>query len=100
MITLIKNYIVEAKSQRRFNVKKIVSLKEILNSSFYEIKFKINTFDELSKIKVLSKKDGKTQITFVISDEGNNYTFSLKDKRYIDNNLINSLNIRENIIID
>jgi len=54
----------------------------------------------LSKIKVLSKKDGKTQITFVISDEGNNYTFSLKDKRYIDNNLINSLNIRENIMID
>ena len=100
MITLIKNYIDEAKSQRRFNVKKIVSLKEILNSSFYEIKFKINTFDELSKIKVLSKKDGKTQITFVISDEGNNYTFSLKDKRYIDNNLINSLNIRENIMID
>tara|TARA_Y100000741_G_scaffold143860_1_gene108647 strand:+ start:45 stop:3455 length:3411 start_codon:yes stop_codon:yes gene_type:complete len=100
MITLIKNYIDESKSQRRVNVKKIVSLKEIINSSFDEIKFKINTLDELSKIKDLSKKDGKTQITFVISDKGNNYTFSLNDKRYVDNNLINSLNIRENIMIE
>ena len=54
----------------------------------------------MSKIKDLSKTDGKTQITFVITDDDTDYTFSLNDKRYLDNNLINKLKIRQNILID
>jgi len=100
MITLMKNYTDEAKTQRKINVKKIVTLKEVVNSNFEELKFKINNFEELTKLKNLSKKDGKTKITFQISDKDNNYTFALNDKRYIDNNLINELKIRENILLD
>jgi len=100
MITLMKNYADEAKTQKKINVKKIVSLKEVLNRSFEKLKFKINNFEELTKLKNLSKKNGKTKIIFQISDEENNYTFALNDKRNIDNNLINQLKIRENIIID
>ena len=100
MITLLKNYTDESKSQKRINVKKIISLKELLNISFDEIKFKINNLDELTKLKSLKKKDGKTKIIFQIKDDKKNYTFSLSDKRYIDNNLINKLKIRENIILD
>ena len=40
------------------------------------------------------------KITFHISDEEKNYTIVLKDNRYIDNNLINELKIRENILLD
>ena len=72
----------------------------MLNSNFDELKFKINNLEELKKLKNLSKKDGKTKIIFQISDEDNNYTFVLNDKRYIDNNLINKLKIRENILLD
>ena len=100
MLTLMKNYSDEAKTQKRINVKKLVNLKEVLSSSFEEIKFKINSLEELTKIKSLSKIDGKTKITFQITDNGDKYTFSLNDKRYIDNNLINKLKIRENIMID
>ena len=100
MVTLMKNYVDEAKTQRKINVKKIVTLKEVLNSNFDELKFKINNLEELKKLKNLSKKDGKTKIIFQISDEDNNYTFVLNDKRYIDNNLINKLKIRENILLD
>ena len=64
------------------------------------MKFKINNLEELTKLKSLSKKDGKTKISFQISDEDKNYIFALNDKRNIDNNLINELKIRENIIID
>ena len=100
MITIMKNYTDEAKTQRKINVKKIVTLKEVLNYNFDELKFKINNLKELEKLKNLSKKDGKTKITFQIFDENNNYTFALNDKRYIDNNLINDLKIRENILLD
>ena len=96
----MKNYTDEEKTQRKINVKKIVTLKEVLNSNFDELKLKINSLEELTKLKRLSKKDGKTKITFQISDEDKNYTFALNDKRNIDNNLINELKIRENIIID
>ena len=100
MITLMKNYSDEARTQKRIIVKKIVSLKEIIESDFDEIKFKIKDFNELSKINSLSKKNGKTKVYFEIEDNKNYYIFSLKDKRYIDNTLINKLKIRENIIID
>jgi DNA polymerase-3 subunit alpha len=100
MITLMKNYSDEAKTLKKINVKKIVTLKEVINSNFDELKFKINSIEELTKIKSLSRKDGKTKITFQISDNHNNYTFILKDKRNIDNNLINELKIRENILLD
>ena len=100
MITLMKNYSDEAKTLKKINVKKIVTLKEVINSNFDELKFKINSIEELTKLKSLSRKDGKTKITFQISDNHNNYTFILKDKRNIDNNLINELKIRENILLD
>ena len=100
MITLIKNYIDDSKTQRKINVKKIVTFKEVLNKSFEELNFKINNIEQLKKLKNLSKIDGKTKIKFQISDDDNNYVFVLNDKRKIDNNLINELNIRENILID
>tara|TARA_B100001175_G_scaffold16407_1_gene12499 strand:- start:2266 stop:5676 length:3411 start_codon:yes stop_codon:yes gene_type:complete len=100
MITLIKNFTDDAKTQKKINVKKIVTLKEMLNRSFDELNFKLNNIDELVKLKNLSKESGKTKITFQVSDNENNYTFILRDKRNIDNNIINELKIRENIIID
>ena len=98
MITLIKNYSDDAKTQKKINVKKIVNLNEVLNKHFDQIKFKINNFDELTKFKKLTKVGGKTKIIFEVSDKDNNYTFVLSDKRNINNNLINELNIRENIV--
>ena len=100
MITLIKNYMDDSKNQKKINVKKIVALKEVLNKSFVELKFKINNIEELAKLKKLNKADGKTKISFEIADKNRNYTFVLRDNRNIDNNIINELKIRENIIID
>ena len=59
-------------------------------------------------VKKKSLFDHVNQVTSVqnpsywdeISDDDNKFTFSLNDKRYIDNNLINKLKIRENIIIE
>ncbi len=100
MITLMKNYTDELKTQKKINVKKIVTLKDVLNKTFDDLKFKINTIEELSKLKKLTKEGGKTKITFQISDDQNDYTFALKDKRNIDNNIINELELRKNIVLN
>ena len=99
MITLMKNYSDEAKTQKKINVKKIVTLTDVLNRNFDELKFKINNIDDLLKLKKLSKEGGKTKIIFQILDDDNDYTFVLNDKRNIDNNVINDLKIRENIVV-
>jgi DNA polymerase III, alpha subunit len=76
MITLMKNYSDELKTQKRINVKKIVTLKEVMNSSFDEIKFKINSLEELTKLKHLDKKNGKTKNIFLnLLTKVINYTF-------------------------
>ena len=77
----MKNYNDESKTQKKINVKKIVTMSEVLNRNFDELKFKIKSINELSKLKKLSKEGGKTKITFQISDDQNDYTFVLNDKR-------------------
>ena len=47
-----------------------------------------------------SKIDGNTTIELQLKDDNTHLTFKLKDKRKIDHKLINSLKIKENIVID
>ena len=100
MITLIKNYIDESKTQRKINVKKIATFNEIINKSLNELNLKFNSIEDIKKLKSLSKIDGKTNIKFQINYDKNYYTFALNDKRNIDNNLIKELKLRENILLD
>ena len=62
MITLMKNYLDENKTQKKINVKKIISLKEVLNKPIDELKIQISDINELNKIKSLSKNEGKTKM--------------------------------------
>ena len=56
MLTLIKNYSDDDKSQKRINVKKIISLKELINKPIKNITFKFKNIKEFKKLKNLKKK--------------------------------------------
>ena len=100
MITLTKNFTDENKTQKRINIKKIISLKEVINKPMEEIKIKVNNIDELNKFKSLSKNEGNTKILVQIEENEKIYSFQLNDKRKIDHKLINSLNLEDNIEIN
>ncbi len=100
MITLIKNYTDENKIQTRINVKKIVSLKEIVNKPIKNITLTFKDINQLYKLKELSQIDAETEIKLVVDNKGDILTFRLKDKRKLNHNLINSLNLKENVIRD
>ena len=100
MITLIKNYSDENKIQRRINVKKIVSLKYIINKPIKNITFKFNNYKDVAKLKKLSQKDGETYIKILIERDDKILSFQLKNKRKLNNSLLNTFNLVENIIID
>ena len=96
----MKNFTDENKTQKKINIKKIISLKDVINKPMEEIKIKVNNIDELNKFKSLSKKDGNTKILVQIKENEKIYSFQLNDKRKIDHKLINLLNIEDNIEIN
>ena len=99
MLTLIKNYTDESKIQKRINVKKIASLADLLNQNYKSIKFKFKGIEELSKLKKLTTVQGETDVEVHLLEDDKTIVFKLKNKRKINNKLINSLNLSENIIV-
>jgi len=96
----MKNYIDENKSQKRINAKKIVSLKELINKPLSNITFKFKEINDLNKLENLSTKDGDTEVKILIDKDTKIFKFELKDKRKINNQLLNTLNLSENVVIE
>ena len=92
--------LMKKKTQKKINVKKIISLQEVINKPIDLIKLKFNDLSELEKIKDLKKDKGKTIIKFELQDKQNKLIFDLKDKRKIDFKQLNLLKIKENLILD
>tara|TARA_Y100000590_G_scaffold66155_1_gene71585 strand:- start:474 stop:3884 length:3411 start_codon:yes stop_codon:yes gene_type:complete len=99
MITLMKNFSDENKTQKKINIKKIVSLKDAINKPIEALKIKLKKIDDIYKIKSLRKEEAKTDISIEVKDDKKKYIFKLKEKRKIDHNLINSLKKDDNIEI-
>ena len=78
----------------KINVKKIVSLNEMLNKPINKVTFSISK-KMLDELKLLIENSGQTEVIINVTDDKNNLSFKLKDKRKIDRNLINSLKNRE-----
>ena len=99
MLTLIKNYTDDNKIQKRINVKKVLSLKDVVNKPIKNIVFKFKDFKDLIKLKKLNLKDGETEVKIYIESDDKSVKFQLKEKRKIDYNLLNILNLEKNIEI-
>ena len=100
MLTLIKNYTDENRLLKRINVKKIISLKDVLNKPFKNITFKFDYMEDLERLKKLSVKDGETEIKIELHKKEEILTFFLKDKRNLNNKLLNTLNLTKNVVFD
>ena len=87
-------------TQTRINVRRIISLKDIINKPIDNIIFKFDNLKDLNILNSLSKNDAKTSVKFIVISNHENLIFELKDKRYIDQNIINSLNLEKNILDD
>ena len=75
----------------------IVSLKEIVNKPIKEIKIRVNSIAEITKLKKLSTENGRTKVIIQIKDNGKILDFELDKLRNIDYNIINSLQLTENL---
>ena len=100
MLKLIKNYSDVNRSQRRINVKKIIPLKELINKKILNISFKFNKIEDIKKLNKLPSERGETDIKIYLEENKKIHQFRLKNKRKLSNELLNSLNLVENVLID
>ena len=100
ILTLIKNYNDENKTQKKINVKKMISLKELTNKPIKNITFKFFNKEDFNKLNKLSTIGGETDVKIQLSENDKIHTFQLKSKRKVNNQLLNTLNLNENVIID
>ena len=99
MITLVKNYVDESKTQKKINIRKIISLKEVIDKPIDQVKIKINNMEDVKKINKFSLEGGKTKVEINIEVDKKILSFKLGANRKIDHKLLNLLRKEKNIEI-
>ena len=100
MITLIKNYVDENKTQKRINVKKMISLKELTNKQIKNITIRFDNIKDFEIIKSLSSENGETDVTILLDKDEKIHKFNLKNKRKVDIQLLNTLDLAEKVVLE
>jgi DNA polymerase-3 subunit alpha len=95
ILTLEKSISNEDNRFKRINVRKIVSLKDLLNKPVEEVTFNLKSLKELDEISNFLSEKGETLINIKITNDENFFHFRLKNKRNLDKKTINLLRNKE-----
>ena len=91
IITIIKNLSDEVNRFKKINVKKIVSIKDMVNKPINEIIFNSKEINSLEKISNLTKEKGNTEVKIIFNDSEKKTIYKLKNTRKIDRKSLESL---------
>ncbi len=95
IITVIKSLSDENNRFKRINVKKIASLKDLLNNPIKNITFNLNSIKDLNELSKFLVDPGETKIKIKIQENGKSLDFSLQKGRKLDRKTVNLLRNRE-----
>ena len=84
MLTLQKDKITGESIKRRINVRKIVSLDDVINKPYSKVTIEVNESFDLEEIKELLASKGETQISLVVKNQNKKASFSLQENRKFD----------------
>ena len=90
IITLFKIFS-ESEKKTRINVRKILPLDDILNKPINNLKIKIKNDHDLDILSKILEKKGNAEIIFELIENDKKYILKLKDKRFVDKNILNSI---------
>ena len=91
IITIIKNISDDDNRFKKINVKKIVSIKEVINKPIKEITFNTREIKSIENISNLTKENGTTEVKIIFKNDEKKITYKLKNKRKIDRKSLESL---------
>ena len=92
LLTLIKDKENQENRFRRINVRKIMSLEEIVKLNYNNVHIEIDASNSLQKLNESIKEKGNSKIKVSITEKDKYYLFELKDKRKFDYETLKNLN--------
>ena len=95
IITVIKSLSDESNRFKRINVKKIASLKDLLNSPIKNITFNLNSLKDLNELSKFLVDPGETKIKIKIQENDKSLDFHLQNGRKLDRKTVNLLRNKE-----
>ncbi len=95
ILTLFKNISNDENRLTRVNVQKIASLKDLFNSPINEVSFEIKSREQIEKISLILKDEGKTVVNINLVTEDNILKFRLKNTRKLNRKSLNLLRNQE-----
>jgi len=73
----------------RLNVKKIISLDDLINRPINSISFKVKNAEEVDILSKMLKKSGDVEVNINVVSSDKAYKVKLKDRRFIDRKTVN-----------
>ena len=95
ILTLQKDKLNNDTSQRRINVRKILSLDDIINKPYSKVTIELKDNFNLSEIKEILKNKGQTKIDLIFNDNNKKIHYNLQNLRKFDFNQLKIIKNKE-----
>ena len=95
VLTLQKDRAISENTSRRINVRKILSLDDIINKPYSKVTIELNEHCNLEEIKKLLKDKGETFISLIINNKNKKIYYNLKNSRKFDFNHLKMMKTKE-----
>ena len=95
VLTLQKDRLLNETSLRRLNVRKIVSLDDLINKPYSKVTIELNENYDINEIKKLLKNEGSTEINLIIYNKDKKIYYNLQNPRKFDFNHLKTIKSKE-----
>ena len=98
IITLQKDRVKEDKTKKRINVKKIISIDELIDEPYSNVTIELNENFKINEISEILSKPGNTSVNLIINEKNKIAQYSLQNNRKFDLNHLKALKAKEYVI--
>ena len=98
VLTLQKDKVTSENTKKRVNVKKIVSIEELLNEPYSKVTIELADNLKINEIKEILSSGGKTAIKLVINNKNKKASYSLENTRKFDLEHLKALKSKNYVI--
>ena len=95
ILTLQKDRMSNRNSRERINVKKILSLDDMINKPYSKVTIELKPNYDIEEIKNLLNKEGPTSIRLIINNDSKKIFYNLENPRKFDFNHLKTLKSKE-----
>ena len=95
VLTLQKDKSVKDSLQTRVNVRKVLSLDDIINNPYSKVTIELSENYNIEEIKSLLQNEGQTEINLIINDKNKKIHYNLQNSRKFDINQLKILKSKE-----